>query len=151
MRTGVLRQLIRESFAEMYPRKFISVGSVRTGAGSAEVVYDPEVTMEDTARKMLRTLQSVPQRELSKSAAQKIEAYDNPEDVTQRFEEVGIEQDELSNGAYDFRTGTVYACSWDGYQDSPRTLLHELGHSIVGEDEEMAEAWYENYVRSVEW
>ena len=135
---------------EIHPIEFVSVGSVRTGAGVAEVVYDPEVTIEDTARWMLETLKSVPKRELRKSAATRIEAYDNPEDVTRRLDEVGIEQDELSNGAYDFRTGTIYACAWDGYRDSPRTLLHELGHSIVGADEEMAEAWYENYTSAEE-
>ncbi len=125
--------------------RFVSVGAIRTGSGSAQVVYDPEVTRNETAVFALRVLKSVPSRELAKSAARRFEIYDNPEDVTRRLDEVGIEDYALSNGAFDFSTGTVYACTWDGYKDSSHTLLHELGHSIVGRDEGMAEAWYENY------
>ena len=125
-------------------RIFKSVGSVRTGAGNAQVVFDPEVTTEDTARRTLQFIKSIPTRDLSMSAARRFEIFDNPEDVSQRLDEVGIVADDLSNGAFDFRTGIVYACVWDGYASSFRTLMHEIGHSIVGRDEAMAESWYAN-------
>ena len=125
-------------------RIFKSVGSVRTGAGNAQVVFDPEVTTEGTARRALQFIKSIPTRDLSMSAARRFEIFDNPEDVSQRLDEVGIVADDLSNGAFDFRTGIVYACVWDGYASSFRTLMHEIGHSIVGRDEAMAESWYAN-------
>ena len=143
----LIRLLIREALNEhMKP-----VGSVKTSSGEATVFYDPEITMGETATKILRLLRSIPERERMKSTVRRVEVFDNPEDVTRRLDDVGIYQDDLSNGAFDFRSGTLYTCVWDGYQESPRTTLHEFGHSIVGVDEEMAESWYENYAESVDW
>jgi hypothetical protein len=132
-------------------REFSVVGSLQTGVGSAKVVRDRNVTTEDTAVRVFRMLSSLPQRELSKSAARRIEVYDNPEDVTMRLEEVGIFDSGMSNGAYDFETGILYACVWDGHTESPRTTLHEFGHSIVGHDEDAAETWFRNYEKIVVW
>ena len=68
-----------------------------------------------------------------------------------RLEEVGIFDSGMSNGVYDFETGTLYTCVWDGHAESPRTTLHEFGHSIVGQNEDAAEAWFRNYEKAVVW
>ncbi len=143
----LIRLLIRESLKEHMK----SVGSVKTSSGEATVFYDPEVTLEENAIRVLELFRSLPKRERMKSTATRVEVFDNPEDVTRRLDDVGVYPDELVNGAFDFRTGTLYTCTWDGYKDSPRPALHEFGHSIVGADEEMAEAWSENYSHSARW
>jgi len=148
----LLTKLIKETLQTLSDSEnFVSVGSLRTGAGVAAVFRNPELTSEDTAKRVLRMLSSLPSRELSKSTCKRIEIFDNPEDVTARLESVGIFDSDLSNGAFDFDSGTLYACVWDGYSESPRTVLHEFGHSIVGPDEDSAEAWYQNYTNTVSW
>jgi hypothetical protein len=144
---ALLRTIISESLREhMKP-----VGAVTTAWGKATVFYDPEVTLEENAIRVLEMFRSIPKRERMKSTAIRVEVYDNPEDVTRRLDDVGVYPDVLVNGAYDLRTGTLYTCTWDGYRDSPRPALHEFGHSVVGMDEEMAEAWAENYMHVVRW
>lgn len=122
---------------------------VTLGGKDISIDFDSEVTSRDTIAKVKGWLDSVPKEELAKSTAKKVEVYDNPEDLQRRLDEVGIEMDHgpngLTRGAFDFSTGTLYASVWDGHQNSPRTLFHEIGHSILGMDENRAESWAQKF------
>ena len=134
-------------------REFRSAGAVRTAAGEIPVHYDPEVVSPEAAARAVGWLARVPAHELAKSAARRIEVYENPEDMYARMEERGIdpglEPSGEVRGAYDFSTHTLYASTWNGTEHHPRTLLHELGHSIVGVDEDLAEGWAQAHLPRV--
>lgn len=95
------------------------------------------------------TLEAIPKRELDKAAIKTIEIYDNPEDLMSRLTERGVDFDpgDYVRGAYDVRTKTIYASVYDADLgvSTNKNLLHEIGHSIVGLDEEINEIWLKNY------
>ena len=128
-------------------------GTVQIAGRDVSLEYDETLTSPDTIRLAAKWINGVPPRALQDSTVRRICIYDNAEDVTRKLEELGISPDEgMANGAYDFATGTVYAAVWDGYEDSPRTLFHELGHSVVGYDEDAAENWARIYMPGMgEW
>lgn len=128
-------------------------GSVKTAAGEVEVVYDSEVTSPEEADRFVKWVAQVPQSELAKSVAERIEVFSDPVSMARRMEEVGIDPEigpegEV-RGAFDFDTKTLYASSWDGYEHSPDNLLHELGHSIRGFEEDAANGWASTYRETV--
>lgn len=133
-------------------REFKSVGTVKLAHGDVHVHYDPEVTSEDTAKKALAWLRAVPASELKKSSAKRIEIYQNPEDVHARMTEVGVDPEVSEHGevrgAFHAGNKTLYSSIWSNHhkQDHPRTLYHELGHSIVGQGEEGAESWAQSHI-----
>ncbi len=124
---------------------FSSVPGPKLASGEVAVSYDPEKTSAESAKKASAWLSSIPKSELLKSTAKKIEVFENPEDMDARLREggidPGIEENGQVRGAFDFDTKTLYASTWNGYSHDPRTLLHEMGHSILGMDEDAAESW----------
>lgn len=130
-----------------------SAGTVTTGMGRVQVQYDREITSQEDAARFKKWLDTVPQAELAKSVAKHIEVFSDPEDMRRRMAEVGIDPEIGDSGevrgAFDFDTKTLYATSWNGYEHNPHNLLHELGHSITGMDEDRAEAWAQSHMSSV--
>jgi hypothetical protein len=115
-----------------------------------EWIRDPEVTAPSTEKRVRDFVdKNVAARDIDRSAATRVELYDNPEDVMARLQEVGIDPEVddggYVRGAYDFDNHVIYASTWDGYQDSARNFLHELGHSILGRSEEAAIQFSDNY------
>jgi len=131
-------------------RTFKSAGSVKTAYGNVAIDFDPESTSEEVAAKAAGWVSKIPQSQMMQSVAKRIEVFENPEDMYARMEEIGvdpgIEESGQVRGAFDFETGTVFASTWDGESDSPRTLFHEIGHSILGTDEDSAESWAQSYI-----
>lgn len=134
-------------------REFRSIGTVQTAHGLVHVHYDKDKTSQEIADKANEWLKQMPQKELDKADVRRIEVFENPEDMYQRLEEKGIdpgiEPSGQVRGAYHAGTKTVYASTWDGWEHSPRTLLHEIGHSILGMDEDAAESWAQSHMRGI--
>lgn len=122
-----------------------SVGSIVLAKGKVPIIYDNEVTSQEDAARFADWLTRIPMSELAKSSAERIEVYADSDAMRARMDEVGIDPEIGDNGevrgAFDFGTKTLYASSWNGYEHSPDNLLHELGHSILGFEEESAENW----------
>jgi SPP1 gp7 family putative phage head morphogenesis protein len=127
-----------------------SAGKVKIGGRDLHVEYNPETTTKESADRFKQWLSTVPESERAKSTAQRIEVHQDPETMYERMRELGldegIEENDQVRGAFDFKSGTLFASSWNGYEHSPRTLYHELGHSILGRDEDAAESWARNHL-----
>lgn len=128
-----------------------SKSKLSSAAGVVSVEYDAAYTLAESAGRIQRAFEKIPEKERLKSACKKIIVYDNPEDLQQRVKDDGfdelIEGDETVFGMFDFATGTAYVSIYDlrEHENSLRTFYHEIGHSIVGGDEDAATAWAAAY------
>lgn len=131
-------------------REFKSIGTVKLGGQDVHVHYDPEVVSEEVAEKVHGWLSKIPAAERAKSVARRIEVFENPEDMHRRMAEVGIdpgiEESGSVHGAMDLGSKTLYTSTWDGHEHYPRTTYHEIGHSILGMDENRAEGWAQSHL-----
>lgn len=133
-------------------REFKTVEGITTARGSVPIHYDYDTVSPDVVAGVQAWLKALPQNELARSVANRIEIFEDPQDMFRRMEEVGIDPEIEGNGevrgAMDLDSGTLYASTWNGYNHDPRTLYHELGHSILGMDEDAAESWAQAHLPS---
>lgn len=115
---------------------------------TSNISVDPVTTNEEDALKQIKDyLSHIPSRIQSESSIRSLEVFENPEDATDRINELepgGIEEDEIARGAYNRETGKAVVSLYyadDRYLEasgidsqklaySGRNFYHEFAHSL---------------------